>query len=202
MRSVSASYVEQLVWSIVVLRARVICEGLALDSRLFSRSIDALITQIERAFLLHRVVLPRRRYWHGRNSERLTMKKVTGFVTAAVLAMSVNIQALRAQGTPQAITQQRVDVVQLGTGYRASKINGSPVFDRNNERLGTIDDLIVVPGNKDAYVILSVGGFLGMGKHLVAIPFSELRIVGKEMQLPDATKDALKSLPEFKYTPN
>ena len=53
MRSVSASYVEQLVWSIVVLRARVICEGLALDSRLFGRSIDALITQIERAFLLH-----------------------------------------------------------------------------------------------------------------------------------------------------
>jgi len=40
-----------------------------------------------------------------------------------------------------------------------------------------------------------------MGKRLVAVPFSEIRIVGKEMQLPDATKDALKSLPEFKYAP-
>ncbi len=130
------------------------------------------------------------------------MKIAIGFITAAALAMSVNIQASRAQGTPQAITQQKVDVVQLGTGYRASKINGSPVFNRNNEQLGTIDDLIVVPDNKDTYVVLSVGGFLGMGKHLVAVPFSEIRIVGKEMQLPDATKDALKSLPEFKYAPN
>jgi hypothetical protein len=42
----------------------------------------------------------------------------------------------------------------------------------------------------------------GRGKRLVAVPFSEVRIVGKEMQLPDATKDALKSLPEFKYAPN
>jgi sporulation protein YlmC with PRC-barrel domain len=133
------------------------------------------------------------------------MKKAIGFITAASLAMSVyiqGIQASHAQGTPQAITQQRVDVVQLGTGYRASKINGSPVFNRNNEQLGTIDDLIVIPDHKDTYVVLSVGGFLGMGKHLVAIPISDIRIVGKEMQLPDATKDTLKSLPEFKYSSN
>lgn len=93
-------------------------------------------------------------------------------------------------------------MVQLATGYRASKVNGSPVFNRNNDRLGTIDDLIVVPHNKDAFVILSVGGFLGMGTHLVAFPFSEIRIVEKQMQLPDATKDSLKALPEFKYAPN
>lgn len=128
--------------------------------------------------------------------------KTVGFLTAAVLGICVNMQAALAQGTPQAITQQRVDVVQLATGYRASKINGSPVFNRNNDRLGTIDDLIVVPHNKDAFVILSVGGFLGMGTHLVAFPFSEIRIVEKQMQLPDATKDSLKALPEFKYAPN
>lgn len=129
-------------------------------------------------------------------------RKSIGFVTAAVLGICVNIEATRAQGTPQAITQQRVDVVQLASGYRASKINGSPVFNRNNDRLGTIDDMIVVPNNKDAFVILSVGGFLGMGTHLVAVPFSEIRIVDKKMQLPDATKDSLKTLPEFKYAPN
>jgi sporulation protein YlmC with PRC-barrel domain len=129
-------------------------------------------------------------------------RKSIGFVAAVVLGICVNIEATRAQGTPQAITQQRVDVVQLASGYRASKINGSPVFNRNNDRLGTIDDMIVVPNSKDAFVILSVGGFLGMGTHLVAVPFSEIRIVEKKMQLPDATKDSLKTLPEFKYAPN
>lgn len=129
-------------------------------------------------------------------------KTSIGLVTAVVLGVCINMEAARAQGTPQAITQQRVDVVQLATGYRASKINGSPVFNRRNDRLGTIDDLIVVPNNKDTFVILSVGGFLGMGMHLVAVPFSEIRIVEKQMQLPDATRDSLKSLPEFKYAPN
>jgi PRC-barrel domain len=90
----------------------------------------------------------------------------------------------------------------LRAGYRASKVTGSPVFNRNKDRLGTIDDLIVVPNDRDAYAILSVGGFLGMGTHLVAVPFSEIRIVQKEMQLPDATKDSLEALPEFKYAPN
>jgi hypothetical protein len=130
------------------------------------------------------------------------MRKAIAFLTVAVLGTCVNADISRAQGTPQAITQQRVDIVQLGTGYRASKITGSPVFNQSKERLGTIDDLIVVPNNKDTYLILSVGGFLGMGTHLVAVPFSDIRIVDKQMQLPDATKDSLKSLPEFKYAPS
>lgn len=130
------------------------------------------------------------------------MKKTLAFLPLAVLATCLNANVSWAQGTPQAITQQRVDVIQLGTGYRASKITGSPVYNRSKERLGTIDDLLVVPNNKDTYLILSVGGFLGMGTHLVAVPFSDIRIVDKQMQLPDATKDSLKTLPEFKYAPS
>jgi len=130
------------------------------------------------------------------------MKKSIAFLMVAALGTCLNASISRAQGAPQAITQQRVDVVQLGTGYRASKITGSPVYNRSKERLGTIDDMLVVPDNKDTYLILSVGGFLGMGTHLVAIPFSDIHIVDKQMQLPDTTKDSLKSLPEFKYTPS
>jgi hypothetical protein len=130
------------------------------------------------------------------------MKTAIAFLTVAAFGTCVNANISRAQGAPQAITQQRVDVVQLGTGYRASKVTGSPVFNRSKERLGTIDDLLVVPNNKDTFLILSVGGFLGIGTHLVAIPFSDIQIVDKQMQLPDATKDSLRSLPEFKYAPS
>jgi hypothetical protein len=130
------------------------------------------------------------------------MIKTIALLAVSVLALSDGIGAAHAQGAPQTITQRRVDVVQLASGYRASKVTGSPVFNRNKDRLGTIDDLIVGPNDRDAYAILSVGGFLGMGTHLVAVPFSEIRIVQKEMQLPDATKDSLEALPEFKYAPN
>jgi hypothetical protein len=130
------------------------------------------------------------------------MKRAMILLSAALLGTALTTGTLRAQGTPQTITTTRVDVVQLASGYRASKINGSPVYNRNKEKIGTIDDLIVGPSDRVAYVILSVGGFLGMGTHLIAVPFSGLQIVDKQMRLPDATKDSLKALPEFKYAPN
>lgn len=49
------------------------------------------------------------------------------------------------------------------------------------------------------YAILSVGGFLGLGTHLIAVPFGSLSVVDKQMRLPGATRDSLKALPEFRY---
>jgi hypothetical protein len=129
------------------------------------------------------------------------MKRVITLVSVAVLGTVFTTGTLRAQGTPQSITEKRVDVVQLATGYRASKINGAAVYNRNKDKIGTIDDLIVSPTDRVPYVILSVGGFLGMGTRLVAVPFSSLQVVDKQMRLPDATRESLKALPEFKYTP-
>ncbi|MFM0260034.1 PRC-barrel domain-containing protein [Paraburkholderia sediminicola] len=127
-----------------------------------------------------------------------TMMVVSAGLLAAALAAGV-----LAQGTPQAVTEKRVDVVRLATGYRVSKINGAAVFNRNKDRIGTVDDLILAPnGRESAYAILSVGGFLGMGTHLVAVPFGSLQITSQQVMLPDATRDALLALPEFKYAPD
>jgi hypothetical protein len=49
------------------------------------------------------------------------------------------------------------------------------------------------------YAILSVGGFLGLGTHLLAVPFGSLRVVDKQMHLPGAPRGSLKALPEFRY---
>ncbi|WP_188130749.1 PRC-barrel domain-containing protein [Paraburkholderia panacisoli] len=108
-----------------------------------------------------------------------------------------------AQGAPQAITEKRTDVVQLASGYRASKLSGADVYNRNKDNIGTLDDLIVSPGgDRGTYAILSVGGFLGMGKHLVAVPFNDLQIENRRVVLPEATKKSLEALPEFKYAPD
>lgn len=108
-----------------------------------------------------------------------------------------------AQGAPQAITEKRTDVVQLASGYRASKLSGADVYNRNKDNIGTLDDLIVSPGaDRGTYAILSVGGFLGMGKHLVAVPFNDLQIDNRRVTLPEATKKSLEALPEFKYAPD
>ena len=120
--------------------------------------------------------------------------------TCAVMpATAFATDTLRAQGTVQSITASRVDDVQLASGYRASTVIGSTVYNDGRDTIGTIDDLIVNLRDSVTYVILSVGGFLGLGTHLVAVPFGSLRVVDKQMHLPGATRDSLKALPEFRY---
>lgn len=108
-----------------------------------------------------------------------------------------------AQGAPQAITEKRTDVVQLASGYRASKLSGVDVYNKNKDVIGTLDDLIVSPGaDRSTYAIVSVGGLLGMGKHLIAVPFADLQINNRRVVLPDATKKSVEAMPEFKYAPD
>jgi hypothetical protein len=130
------------------------------------------------------------------------MRSYIATLPATLLILALTSGTLEAQGTPQPINAKRVDVVQLATGYRASKIDGAPVFNHSHDKIGTIDDLIIGPNNPVPYAILSVGGFLGMGTHLVAVPWNSLQIVDRQMRLPDATKESLKALPEFRYTPD
>jgi len=52
---------------------------------------------------------------------------------------------------------------------------------------------------KQPYAVLSIGGFLGMGTHLVVAPFDTLKFSDKKVILPGGTKEGLEKLPEFKY---
>jgi PRC-barrel domain len=65
--------------------------------------------------------------------------------------------------------------------------------------VGSIDDLIITPDRSLSYAILSVGGFLGLGGRLVAIPVDQIRDEQGKLILPGATQEALKKVPEFRY---
>jgi hypothetical protein len=72
-----------------------------------------------------------------------------------MLATAFATDTLRGQGTVQSIITSRVDVVQLASGYRASKVIGSTVYNDGSDTIGTIDDLIVNPRDSATYAILS-----------------------------------------------
>jgi sporulation protein YlmC with PRC-barrel domain len=89
---------------------------------------------------------------------------------------------------------------QVLEGWRASKLIGAAVYNDQNQRIGKIEDMIVAPDGKLSVAIIDVGGFLGIGTHRVAIPVDQFSdIKAKRLVLPNATKDALKALPEFRY---
>jgi sporulation protein YlmC with PRC-barrel domain len=85
----------------------------------------------------------------------------------------------------------------IATGWRVSKLVGAGVQNDKGEKIGEIDDLIVVPGGTLTIAVIEVGGFLGMGGHLIAIPVRQFKLQDKppKIVLPGATKEALKQCP-------
>ena len=88
----------------------------------------------------------------------------------------------------------------IAIGWSAKKqILRKPVYNENNQRVGTIDDIIVTPEGAVSYAIVGAGGFVGMGKHDVAIRVDELHQQDGKIVLQGATKNAIKSMPAFEY---
>ncbi len=85
----------------------------------------------------------------------------------------------------------------------SSKLKGLNVYNSKDENIGEISDL-ALKNNEVQALILSVGGFLGVGEHYVAVSPSSLNVrYDKEKNTwratMNTTKDALKAAPEFKY---
>jgi len=88
----------------------------------------------------------------------------------------------------------------LTVGWSAKRsVLGQAVYNDNNERVGSIDDIIVAPDKAISYAIINAGGYLGLTKHDVAVPVSQLKLVDDKLVLAGATKEALKAAPRFEY---
>ena len=90
---------------------------------------------------------------------------------------------------------------------RASKLIGSSVYNDRDEKVGSVDDVVLGKDNKADTVVVSVGGFLGMGTKLVAVPYSQLKLgdtknasSDNRVVMPGASKESLKAQPDFQYT--
>ncbi|MGI4943345.1 MAG: PRC-barrel domain-containing protein [Janthinobacterium lividum] len=92
-----------------------------------------------------------------------------------------------------------VSAVRLDSGRRLSQVIGASVFNDAGERIGGIDDLVMVEGDKVSVAIIGIGGFLGMGAKLVAVPYQQLKRDGEKLMLPGVTKDVLDAMPSFSY---
>ena len=124
-----------------------------------------------------------------------TSARYAAALIAAMLASSAALPVL-SQGVELVV----VDIHAVADGYRASKLIGNSVVNDQNEKIGTIED-IIIGRDRVLFAVLQVGGFLHLGGHRVAVPYQSLVLdeSGSKIKLPGATQEALKKLPEFKY---
>ena len=130
-------------------------------------------------------------------------KKGLGITGLALVGLIVagtggEIRAQVAGSTTVGVTVEEMKVVALGWSAK-KKILGKAVYNDKNEKIGTVDDLIITPDKSVSYAIIGAGGFLGMGKHDVAVPVGQFKEDKGRIVLAGATKDALKAMPKFEY---
>jgi sporulation protein YlmC with PRC-barrel domain len=126
-------------------------------------------------------------------------KGVTTVGVAAALALvapSAYVQA--AASNTLSVSQQEMNLAEKGWSGKKD-IMGKAVYNDNNEKIGDVNDVIFSRNNSASFVIIGVGGFLGMGEHDVAVPLARIKHDNDKLILAGATKEALKSMPEFKY---
>ena len=105
---------------------------------------------------------------------------IAGLAGTALLATVAFAQApspspsTETKMAPAAASDQASPSTFQGT-WRASKVVGLSVYNDKNESLGSINDLLTDKNGKITAVVIGVGGFLGVGEHLVAIPFEKVK---------------------------
>ena len=97
-------------------------------------------------------------------------------------------------------SQTMIPVSRLSQVQKASKLMGTPVKNLQDEKLGKVENILVdLPSGRVVAVIVSSGGFLGMGDELSAVPPTALRFTTDRNTLQlDASKEMLSSAPHFK----
>jgi len=123
---------------------------------------------------------------------------VAGFVAGALVLATAH--ALGQVAGTFFIGEPAAQVQAVAVGWSAKKqIIGHAVYNEAGDNVGKIEDLIVTPANAISFAIVGTGGFVGIRRHHVAIPVSELTPHAGDFVLPGATREAIMSLPPFEY---
>jgi len=112
--------------------------------------------------------------------------------------LGVGVAAAYVAGTERQVLKEK-DTSRAINGVSAKRqVLGKEIYNDHGEMVGKIDDLILTK-KVVTYAIVGAGGFLGLGRHDVAIPADRFVRDDERIVLPDATKEALRAMPRFEY---
>jgi sporulation protein YlmC with PRC-barrel domain len=120
--------------------------------------------------------------------------------TAVLLLLPIGSFAQVAGSTLLGVAATEMREVTYGWSAKR-QVLGKSVYNDKNQLIGKIDDVIIAPDKAVSYAIIGAGGFLGVDRHDVAIPVSQIKLQDGKLVLPGASKQALQAQPNFEYAP-
>ena len=107
-------------------------------------------------------------------------------ILGGLLASAMLVPAL-AQTTPppasQAPAAQSTAPKAHGEMWRSSKLIGLNVYNDQDEKLGAISEILLEKSGKVDFVVIGVGGFLGIGAHDIMVEMSKLKFVDEPVRI-------------------
>jgi sporulation protein YlmC with PRC-barrel domain len=100
---------------------------------------------------------------------------IAGSLLLASAAFAQDKMAPAASPAPAPAMQSSASSTSFHGDWRASKVVGLNVYNEKNENVGSINDLLMEKSGSIKAAVISVGGFLGMGARLVAVPFDKVK---------------------------
>jgi sporulation protein YlmC with PRC-barrel domain len=102
----------------------------------------------------------------------------TALLTSVAFAQTPTATGDRAMA-PATASDTSLSNASMQGDWRTSKVVGLNVYNADNEKVGSINDLLTDKSGNIKAAVLGVGGFLGMGAHLVAVPFDKIKFVNE-----------------------
>src|ERR1700749_3047949 len=102
---------------------------------------------------------------------------IAGSLLLASAAFAAEDNATTTASPPSPAMQSAASSTSFQGDWRASKVVGLNVYNEKNENVGSINDLLMDKSGSIKAAVISVGGFLGMGARLVAVPFDKVKFV-------------------------
>ena len=129
--------------------------------------------------------------------------------TASQMTPSTTIGAAMAPGTSMGL--RTADSATLAVkfvtikpaDFMTTKLIGADVYNNQKEKLGEIEDLAIENGHDVTGIVVSVGGFLGIGESYVVLDPKTVVVNQKDgtwQAFVDTSKETLKNAPKFTYT--
>jgi hypothetical protein len=117
------------------------------------------------------------------------------FLAATLLAV-VGARAQVAGTQPVSVSVVQSEALLDRWSARKSSLNKS-VYNDQNEKLGTVRDLIIAPDGSISAAIISAGGFLNVAVHDIGVPIGSMDVRDGNLYLPGATKAVVVATPTF-----
>ena len=110
----------------------------------------------------------------------MLMKSIAAGLAGTALLATVALAQNPTATTDKAPAAAATTTTTTASGqWRTSKMDGIKVYNEANENIGSINDLLMDKSGNIKIAVIGVGGFLGLGEHLVAVPYEKLKFVNE-----------------------